>query len=315
MKTCPTCSRTYADALRFCLEDGTTLVRAEQGAGPTMTMPAQPAFQPPPPPPTLQMTVKPSMSVGGTLTRAFFAPGRTFDSFRELVMFSPAAVRFLIAAAIILIAVVAYNAIFLASIGSEQIARASMEVSPQAAKMSPDVKERALQMQQSPTFQGFTLIMRFGLLILFTLASFFLGALIYWLGALLMKSKIKYLQALLVWTYASFPVVVIWLLANTIVLLVWPPSTNMAIVTGASGVIHANLGALFDVKSLPIPVYVVALSAFDLFELYGLALAMLGLRKVARIPWIGSFGIVIFVWLIGVMWRISTAGVVSAFMK
>jgi hypothetical protein len=70
MKICPTCNRTYADALRFCLEDGTTLVRAEPAAGPTMTMPAQPAFQPPPPP-TLQMTVKPSMSVGGTLTRVF----------------------------------------------------------------------------------------------------------------------------------------------------------------------------------------------------------------------------------------------------
>ncbi len=315
MKTCPTCNRTYADALRFCLEDGATLVRAEQGAGPTMTMPAQPAFQPPPPPPTLQMQAKPSMSVGATLTRAFFAPGRVFDSFRELMTFSPAVVRFLIAAAIILIAVVAYNVIFLASIGSQQLARASMAVSPQAAKMSPDVKERALQMQQSPTFQAFTLIMRFGLLILFTLASFFLGALIYWLGALLMKSKIKYIQALLVWTYASLPVIVIWLLANTIVLLVWSPSTNMAIVTGANGVVHANLGALFAVTSLPIPVYVVALGAFDLFEFYGLGLAILGLRKVARIPWIGSFGIVIFVWLIGVMWRISTAGLVSAFMK
>jgi hypothetical protein len=255
------------------------------------------------------------VSVGGTLARAFFAPGRMFASFRELITFSPAAVRFLIAAAIILIAVVAYNVIFLASIGSQQIARASMEVSPQVAKLSADQKERALQMQQSPTFQAFTLTMRFGLLILFTLASFFLGALIYWLGALLMKSKIKYMQALLVWTYASLPVIVIWLLANTIMLLVWPPSTNMAIVTGANGVIHANLGALFDVTSLPIPVYVVALGAFDLFEFCGLGLAILGLRRVARIPWIGSFGIVIFVWLLGVMWRISAAGLVSAFMK
>src|SRR5205809_553853 len=103
MKTCPTCNRTYADALRFCLQDGATLVRAEQGAGPTMTMPAQPAFQPPPPP-TLQMPARPSMSVGGTLTRAFFVPGRVFDSFRELMTLSPAVVRFLIAAAIILIA-------------------------------------------------------------------------------------------------------------------------------------------------------------------------------------------------------------------
>jgi hypothetical protein len=314
MKACPTCKRTYADALRFCLEDGTILVRAEQSADPTMTLPAQPAFQPPPPP-TLQMPVKPSLSVGGTLARAFFAPRRVFDSFRDLTTFGPAAVRFLIAAAIILIAVVTYHAIFMSSIGPEHFARASMEVSPQTAKMSPEVKERALQMQQNPTFQVVTLTMQFGFLILFIVASFFLGALIYWVGSLLMKSKIKYMQALLVWTYASLPVVVIWFLANTIVLLVWPPSTNMAVIAGANGVIHANLGALFTVTSLPIPVYVVALSAFDLFEFYGLGLAVFGLRRVARIPWIGSLGIVAFVWLLGVMWRISSAGVMSAFMK
>lgn len=314
MKTCPTCKRTYADALRFCLEDGTTLVRDEQPAGPTMTMPARPAFQPPPLP-TLQMPAKPTMSVGGTLTRAFFAPGRVFDSFRELTTFGPAAVRFLIAAAIIVIAVVTYSASYLALMGSEKITRAAMEASPKTANLPAEQKERALQMQQSPAFQAFSLVMRFGELILFTVVSFFLGGLIYWVGALLMKSKIKYMQALLVWTYASFPVVVIWALANIIVLLAWPPATNIAIVTGNNGVIHANLGALFDVTSLPIPVYVVALGAIDLFALYGLGLAVFGLRKVARIPWIGSFGIVMFVWLLGVVWRVGSAGTIEAFMK
>ena len=314
MKICPTCNRTYPDAIRFCLEDGTTLVRSEQSAGPTMTMPAQAAFQTPPPP-TLQMTTKPSLSVIRTLTNIFFAPGRVFDSFRELNTFSPAAVRFIIAAVIIVIAAVAYNAAYVASIGSAQITRATMEVSPQTARMPAEQKERALQMQQTPAFQAFTLVTRFGLLIVLTLASFFLGGLIYWLGALLFKSKIKYMQALLVWTYASLPVVVIWFLVNMIVLLVWPPSTNMAIATGNSGVVHANLGALFTVTSLPIPIYVVALNSFDLFEFYGLGLAVFGLRKVARIHWLASFGIVIFVWLIGLMYRITTAGVVSAILK
>jgi hypothetical protein len=314
MKKCPSCNRVYDDQLRFCLEDGVTLVRANESAEPTMTMPAQPAFQPPPPP-TLQMPVKPSLSVAGTVTRIFFAPARVFDSFRELTTFSPAAVRFLIAAAFILIAAVAYNVLYLAGIGSEKLARAAMEASPQFANMPVEQRERALEIQQTPAFQAATLITQFSLLIVFTLASFFLGALIYWLGALLMKSKLNYMQALLVWTYASLPVRVIWLLANTFVLLVWPPATNMAIANGASGVIHANLGALFEVTTFPIPVHVVALSAFDLFEFYGLALATLGLRKAARIPWIGSFGIVIFVWLIGVGWRVSTAGVVGALMK
>ena len=315
MKICPTCNRTYADALRFCLEDGVTLVRSEQSPGPTMTMPAQAAFQPPPPPPTLQMTTKPSLSIIRTLATVFFAPGRVFDSFRELTTFGPAAARWAIAAAIIVIAVVTYNVAYVATIGSAQMTRAAMEVSPQTAKLSEEQKERALQMQQTPAFQTFTLVTRFGGVIVITLASFFLGGLIYWLGAILFKGKIKYMQALLVWTYAGLPVVVIWLLANLIVLLLWPPTTNMAIVNGNNGVVHANLGALFTVTSLPIPVYVVALSSFDLFEFYGLALAVFGLRRVALIHWLASFGIVIFVWLIGLMYRVTTAGVVSAILK
>ena len=210
---------------------------------------------------------------------------------------------------------VGYNVIYLARIGPQNIARASIEAYPKLAGLPSEQKERILQAQESPALIAITRAIGFGKLIIFTLASLPLGALIYWLGGLIFKSKINYLQALLVWTYAVFAPTVLWLLANALVLLIHPPTTSMAIITGANGVIHANLGALFDVTMLPIPVYVVALGALDLFEFYGLALAMFGLRKVARIPWIGSFGIVIFVWLIGVVWRISTAGLVGALMK
>jgi hypothetical protein len=47
--------------------------------------------------------------------------------------------------------------------------------------------------------------------------------------------------------------------------------------------------------ALPIPAYVAALSAFDLLVFYGLALAILGLRKAGRVPWIGALVTVIFV--------------------
>jgi len=316
MKTCPACNRVYDDAIRFCLEDGVTLARVDQSPNPTMTMPAQAAFQPPPPPPTLQMTqVEPSVSALGALPRIFFTPGRVFDSFGELQTFSPAAIRFLIAAVIILVALVGYNALYLARIGTEQMARAGMAVSPQVAKMPAEQQERALQTQQTPTFQALMLATRFGTIIAVSIASFFLGALIYWLGSLLFKSKMKYMQALLVWTYSGLAPVVLWVIANTLALLIFPPTTNMAIVSGTGGVIHANPGALFTVTSLPVPVYVVALSALDLFEFYGLGLAMFGLRKVARIPWLGAISIVIFVWLLGVFWRLTTAGVVGAIFK
>jgi hypothetical protein len=289
-------------------------VRMDQSPEPTMTMPAQRAFQPPPPP-TLQMPVKPSMSTVKALTLVFFAPGWVFDSFRDLTTFGPAAVRFLIAAPIIVVAIVGYSVLYLQQIGPERIARGAMEASSQFARMPAEQKERALQMQENPTFKAITWAMGFGRLLLPLLLSFFLGALIYWLGSLIFNRTFKYMQALLVWTYAALPATVLWALANTLVLLIRPPTTNIAIATGSAGVIHANLGAVFDVTAFPIPVYVAALSELDLFAFYGLALAMFGLRKVARIPWLGSIGIVVFVWLVGVVWRIGWAGLADVIMK
>jgi hypothetical protein len=291
MKKCPTCNREYDDQVRSCLEDGATLTRADQ------------------------IPTQPSMSAGRTLVNVFIAPARAFGSFRNVTTFSPAAIRFLIAAPIIIVAVVAYNVIYPARIGPENIARAAMEASPHLARFSKEQQERALQMTQNPAFQTITIVMTFGRLVLMLLASMPLGALIYWLGAMIFKSPFKYMQALLVWTYATLPPTVLWLIANTLTLFFWPPSTNVAIATGANGVFPGSLGKLFTVKAFPIPVYVVALSAIDLFEFYGLALAILGLRKVARLPWIGSFGIVIFVWLVGVGWRIAAAGLVSALVR
>ena len=314
MKRCPTCNLEYDDTLRFCLKDGETLVRSDQPAGLTMTMPAQREFQPPAAP-SLQIPVQPSLSTTRSLSNIFFAPARVFASFGELTTFAPAAIRFLIAAAIIIIAVVSYNIVYLARIGSETIGRATIEASPRVSALPEEQKERALLMQQNPAIKGFALLMRFGTLILLQLVSLPLGALLYWLGAMLCKGAVRYMQALLVWTYATLPATALWALGNIFAVLVLPPTTNIGIATGTNGVVHANLGALFDVTTFPIPVHVVALSAIDLFEFYGLALAIFGLRKVTRITWIGSFVIVIFVWLIGVGWRVSTAGIFAALMN
>jgi Yip1-like protein len=314
MKTCPTCHRTYGDEIRFCLADGATLERAGDSASPTMTMPAPQAFQAPPPP-TLLMPPEPSMSTGQTLLNIFISPARTLASFRDVTTFAPAMVRVFPAAAIIVIATLAYSVLYQARVGSENIVRASMEATPRMANLPADQKERAIQTAQQPAFRAVTMAMGFGLAIVFVLASMPLGALIYWLGAMLFKGQLKYMQALLVWTYATLPVTVLWFLANTITLLVWPPTNPMSIVTGSNGVFKPNLGALFNVEALPIPAYVAALSAFDLLIFYGLALAILGLRKAGRVPWIGALVTVIFVWLIGVGWRTGAAAFTSAIMK
>jgi hypothetical protein len=314
MKKCPACNREYDDEVRFCLEDGSTLVRDAASGQPTMTMPAAPEFRPPPPP-TLVMPTTPSMSVGRTLLNIFIAPARAFASFRDVTTFSPAAIRFLVAAPIILVSVVAYNVIYLARVGPGNINRAAIEASPRLSSLSPEQKESALKLVDNPAYRTVNFAMAFGRLILITLVSMPLGALIYWLGAMIFKSPLKYMQALLVWTYATLPATLLWTIANVVTLLVRPPTNNVAIATGAAGVFPSNLGALFAVHSLPLPVHVVALSAFDLFGFYGLALAVFGLRKVGRVPWLGSFAIVGFVWLIGLGWLATTAGLAGALMK
>src|ERR1700752_2484913 len=138
MKRCPACNREYDDEVRFCLEDGTTLARAGESNQPTMTMPAAPEFRPPPPP-TLVIPTTPSMSVGRTLLNIFIAPARAFTSFREVTGFGPAALRFLLAAVIIVAALVLYSAVYLAYFGQAAITRAALEATPRMAELQPEV--------------------------------------------------------------------------------------------------------------------------------------------------------------------------------
>src|SRR6185503_9372230 len=129
MKRCPACNREYDDEVRFCLEDGTTLVRSAESRQPTMTMPAAPDFRPPPPP-TLIMPTAPSMPVGRTLLNIFIAPARAFASFQDVRTFGPAAVRFVLAAVIIVASLVIYAATYQAYFGLTAITQAAIEATP-----------------------------------------------------------------------------------------------------------------------------------------------------------------------------------------
>lgn len=309
MKRCPACNRQYDDEVRFCLEDGTTLLPTGPSAAATLTMPAQPGVQPATPP-AVQLSAEPSMSVGGTLANIFIAPARAFTSFRDVTTFAPTAVRLLIAAAIILVALIAYNALYLTWIGYENIARAAVEASPRISELPPETRERTLQITQNPFFRIMNLVTNLGRIITTVVVGLPLGALIYWLGGMIFKAPLRYGQALLVWAYATLPPAVFWSITNVVTLFVWPPTTNVGIVTGAAGVFPSNLGALFAVTTLPLPAHVVALSAIDLFEFYGLTLAAVGLRKAGRLPWIGAAVTVAAVWTVGLIWRIATAALV-----
>ena len=315
MKTCPACNREYDDEVRFCLEDGTTLVRTAGSGPPTMTMPVASGFQPPPPPPTLAMPAPPSMPVGRTLLNIFIAPARAFGSFRDVNTFGAAITRFLLAAAIIMAAVVIYNVAYQAYFGPAAITEAALEATPRVYESRPEVKEQALQMTRNPTFQVVTLATTFGGLMLFTLVSMPLGALIYWLGGLAFRAPLNFMQALLVWTYATLPARVLWVIVNLLTLFVWPPTSNLRIAMGSGGVFPSNLAWAVPSTTLPLPAWVIALSVFDLFEFYGLTLAIVGLRKAGRLPWWGALLTVAAVWIVGIVWRIGSAGLINLIYK
>jgi len=56
-------------------------------------------------------------------------------------------------------------------------------------------------------------------------------------------------------------------------------------------------------------VLVALLSQFDLLSFYGLFLAALGLRKVAKLSSGAAWGVVISLWLIKVLLRIGSAAI------
>lgn len=68
MKKCPTCEKTYDDALRFCQADGTPLVAAEEPLDPYKTMVARPGdFTPPLSPPSSEPGVPDARDKGEVL--------------------------------------------------------------------------------------------------------------------------------------------------------------------------------------------------------------------------------------------------------
>lgn len=93
--------------------------------------------------------------------------------------------------------------------------------------------------------------------------------------------------------------------------MVWPPASALRIASGSAGVFPSNLAWVVPSTTLPIPAWVIALSVFDLFEFYGLILAVVGLRKAGRLPSWAALLIVAAVWVVGVVWRVGFAGAVN----
>ena len=238
------------------------------------------------------------MSTPETLSGIFFEPGRTFEALR-------ARPRFLVAALIATVAFMAFYWLYMSRVGYENIINAEIEVRAQTNEMSEDDKAKGRNVQM----MTFVKALRYGAPLIVVVIVFAAGGAIYLLGALAMGKKISFKQALSVWTYSSLPPALLMMLANLLLLFIKPPTEDGEIARGLNGLVRANLGILTDPDASPI--LTTALASFDLFSIYGLFLAALGLQKVARMSSGMAWTVALAPWLLGVLFRL----LVSVFTK
>jgi hypothetical protein len=236
----------------------------------------------------------PVMSTPQTLTGIFFEPGRTFEALR-------ARPRFLVAAIITLITFMVFQVLLIQRVGGyDAFIRAQIEASPRTAELSAEQKEQAIAMQTKPVFKAIGYLSPIIGVAIFIAA----GAGLYLLGAMLMGKGISYKQALAVWAYSSLPPGIIVLVANLILLFVRSPE-DIDMTSAGRGLVHANLGLL--VNGTAHPILATLLGSLDLFRLYGLFLAALGLRKVGRMSSGSAWTVVLIIFLLGVLLTVGIA--------
>jgi hypothetical protein len=236
------------------------------------------------------------MSTPDTLANIFFEPAATFTALRERP-------RFLVAALIMAALLVGVTALILQRVNFEDAVRRAIENNPQTEQMDAEQKEQMVRMQTGPI--GKT--MAYAGPIVGTFVVIAAGAALYLLGVMLMGGKMSYRQALSVWTYSSFPPTVLGSIL-TVVLIFLKSAEDIDFSKPGAGLVVTSLGAL--VGSEGSPVLRAALSRFDLFTFYGMFLAAVGLRRVAKISSGSAWGVVIGLWL---FWMIVTVAWAAIF--
>ena len=231
-----------------------------------------------------------------SLSGIFFEPARIFESFRQ----QP---RFLLAACLIALALSFSTTLIYQRLGFENIIRAQLERS--GAHLTPQQEENIIQMQTRPLMRVIGVISP---LVSLTIV-FAAGAGLYLLGILTVGGKVGYRQALSVWIYSAFPPAILTAFGNIVILFLRSPN-DFDLARSAGGLIHANLSIFVDASAHP--VLTSAVSTIDLFALYGLVLAIIGLHKVARISPARASAIAGSIWLIGGLLRIGLSALSNA---
>ena len=250
---------------------------------------------PPPPPPAPRRDDGPQMSTPETLSGIFFEPGRTFEALR-------ARPRFLVAAIIMVVILLAWNAAFFSKVDYAEMVRSTIENSPQAEQLTPEQREQQIAIQSSPIVKWIAIASP----VLAIPVFLAIGGALYLLGSLAMGKGVSYKQAISVWTYSSLPPMLLVMLANIVMVLVRPPAIEDAAVA-SRGMVRVNPGVAID--KMAHPVLATALGSVDLFAIYGLVLAAIGLRKVARMSSGAAWTVALGLYLLGLLFKLGIAAV------
>jgi hypothetical protein len=243
----------------------------------------------PPPPPGLAETPAPAeetMSTPATLTGIFFEPGLTFEALRVRP-------RFLIAGLILLLLTCGVTAIVYQRIDMAQYIRDKMERSPRNASQTEEQKEMGVKIGKIAGAVGIPASVPI---------SIAAGAALYLLGVMAFGGSISYKRSLAVWVYSSLPPAVLGSLVAVLVLFLKSPDT-----IDPEHLLITNPGAFMGPESPP--VLVAVLSQFDLLRFYGLVLAAIGLKKVAKISSGSAWGVVIGLYVIRAVLAIASAAI------
>ena len=226
----------------------------------------------------------PEMSTAETLSGIFFEPGRTFEALR-------ARPRFLVAGLILLILASLVTLVLYTRVDMGQFIRDRIERSPNAAQATEAQKDMQVR------FGKMIGAVAIPLSVPIAIAA---GAALYLLGVMAFGGSITYKKSLSVWAYSWLPPSVLGALIALLVLFLKSPDSIVP-----ERLVATNPGALLSEESSR--VLAAFLSQFDLLRFYGLFLAALGLRKIAKLSSGQAWGVVISLWVLGLIFAVASA--------
>jgi len=243
-------------------------------------------FHAPPPPASPRTAPEETMSTAATLTGVFFEPSRVFTALRDRP-------RFLLAGLVLLLLTIAVTAAVYQRVDMSQYIRDKMERSPRNANSTPEQKEMGVKIGKIVGAVGIPASVPF------TIAA---GAALYLLGVMAFGGSITYKKSLAVWVYSSLPPAIFASVVAILVLFLKAADT-----IDPEHLLVTNPGAFLGPDSSP--VMVALLSQLDLIRFYGLFLAALGLRKVAKLSAGSAWGVVLTFFIIRAVLAIASAAI------